>query len=51
MTAFNYDHRDFPAADSIYERIISLPIYPGMSNEDVGHVICAFDDALQKFRI
>jgi dTDP-4-amino-4,6-dideoxygalactose transaminase len=51
MTAFNYDHRDFPAADSIYERIISLPIYPGMSNEDVGHVICAVDDALQKFRI
>lgn len=51
MTAFNYDHRDFPAADSIYERIISLPIYPGMSNEDVGHVIYAVDDVLQKFRV
>jgi perosamine synthetase len=51
MTAFNYDHRDFPAADSLYERIISLPIYPGMSNEDVGHVIYAVDDVLQKFRV
>ena len=49
-TAFNYDCRDFPVADSVYERIISLPIYPGMSNEDVGHVICAVDDVLQRFR-
>ena len=49
-TAFNYDRKDFPVAESVYERIISLPIYPGMSNEDVGHVICAVDDVLQKFR-
>ena len=50
MNAFNFDRRDFPAAEAVYERIISLPIYPGMSNEDVGHVIYAVDDVLQRFR-
>ncbi|OGW29210.1 MAG: UDP-4-amino-4,6-dideoxy-N-acetyl-beta-L-altrosamine transaminase [Nitrospirae bacterium GWC2_42_7] len=50
ITTFNYDRRDFKAADSVYERIISLPIYPGMSNEEVGRVIYSVEDVLQKFR-
>ena len=47
---FDYDRREFQVAEAVYERVISLPIYPGMSNEDVGHVIYAVDDVLQRFR-
>lgn len=50
MTAFNYNAGQFSASESIYERIISLPIYPGMSNEDVEKVACSVEDVLQKFR-
>ena len=50
MTAFNYDTREFGVSESIYERIISLPIYPGMSNDDVGQVIYTVEDVLQRFR-
>lgn len=48
--AFNYDCREFAVSDSAYEQIISLPIYPGMSNEDVAQVISSVEDVLQKFR-
>jgi dTDP-4-amino-4,6-dideoxygalactose transaminase len=51
MKAFSYDHRDLPVSDSIYDRIISLPVYPGMSNEDVQHVVQSVQDTLQTFRV
>ena len=50
MTAFNYDTSEFAVSESVYKRIISLPIYPGMSNEDVERVIHSVKDVLQKFR-
>jgi dTDP-4-amino-4,6-dideoxygalactose transaminase len=50
ITAFNYDSRDFNVSESLYERVISLPIYPGMSNEEVNQVSCSVDDVLKKFR-
>jgi dTDP-4-amino-4,6-dideoxygalactose transaminase len=34
---------DFPAALGAYRRVISLPIYPGMSDEDVEDVIAAVE--------
>ena len=49
-TAFNYDPAEFAVSDSIYERIISLPIYPGMSNDDVAQVISSVEDVLRKYR-
>jgi dTDP-4-amino-4,6-dideoxygalactose transaminase len=49
-TTFNYDPAEFTVSDSIYERIISLPIYPGMSNDDVAQVISSVEDVLRKFR-
>jgi len=36
---FRYDSKDFPNAEWIYERSISLPIYPGMKDEEVDYVI------------
>ena len=32
-----------PVAEAAYERILSLPIFPGMTNEDVSRVIAAID--------
>jgi perosamine synthetase len=36
--AFGYRPEDLPVAKAVYERIISLPIYPGLSEEDVEYV-------------
>ena len=36
---FGYDSKDFPNAEWIYERSISLPIYPGMKDEEIDYVI------------
>lgn len=36
---FGYRRGDFKQAESLYERIISLPLYPGMAEEDVYDVI------------
>jgi dTDP-4-amino-4,6-dideoxygalactose transaminase len=35
---FGYRAGDFPVADSLYERIISLPLYPGLELEDARYV-------------
>lgn len=32
---FGYKEGDFPVAEKIYKRIVSLPLYPSMSNEKV----------------
>jgi dTDP-4-amino-4,6-dideoxygalactose transaminase len=36
---------DFPAAEAYYERAVTLPIYPMMSDEDVGTVVAALSVA------
>ncbi len=36
---FSLDSKSFPVAEWLYERIISLPIYPGMTNKQVNRVI------------
>lgn len=41
---------DYPAALQAYQRTISLPIYPGMSDEDVEDVIAAVESLLAMYR-
>ncbi|MBA7689172.1 UDP-4-amino-4-deoxy-L-arabinose--oxoglutarate aminotransferase [subsurface metagenome] len=36
---FAFKPKDFPVASYVYERIVSLPIYPKMIDEDVDYVI------------
>lgn len=36
---FGYQEGECPAAEAAYHRIISLPIFPGMTDEDVSRVI------------
>jgi len=38
---YGYKPEDFPVACREYQRIVSLPLYPGMSDQDVGDVINA----------
>ena len=38
---FGYKGREFPVAEDAYERLISLPMFHGMSDSDVDNVICA----------
>jgi perosamine synthetase len=47
---FGYKSEDFPVASRAFERIISLPIYPAMSEQDVQGVIAAVTDVVEKNR-
>jgi perosamine synthetase len=47
---FGYKPEDFPVASRVFERIISLPIYPAMSDRDVQRVIAAVTNVVEKNR-
>jgi dTDP-4-amino-4,6-dideoxygalactose transaminase len=47
---FGSKRGDFPQAESTFDRIISLPLYPKMSPEDVADVINAVKRIVEKFR-
>jgi perosamine synthetase len=36
---FGWRPGDLPVATSVWERLVSLPIFPGMTREEVGHVV------------
>lgn len=48
--SFGYNPEDFPNSEWLYERIISLPIYPGMPGEDVNRVIERVLDIAKRFK-
>ena len=45
-----YRSEDFPVATAAYERIISLPIYPKMTEADVNHVIESVRNLICEYR-
>jgi dTDP-4-amino-4,6-dideoxygalactose transaminase len=47
---YGYRASDFPQASAAFERIVSLPIYPMMTEQDVSCVIGAVRDLLQECR-
>jgi perosamine synthetase len=47
---FGYQPADFMNASAVYERIVSLPIYPGMSGDDVDDVIAAVRNIVETHR-
>lgn len=47
---FRYKEGDFPVAENIYSRIISLPLYPKMTARDLSSVITAVKTIIQKYR-
>lgn len=46
---YGYKPEDFPIAFREYQRIISLPIYPRMNDQDVQDVIEAVTDVVKRF--
>ncbi len=47
---FKLNWKNYPASEFIYSRIISLPIYPDLSSNQVGRVIDAVNHLTKKFR-
>ncbi|MGD0221085.1 MAG: DegT/DnrJ/EryC1/StrS aminotransferase family protein [Terriglobia bacterium] len=47
---WGYRAGQFPVAENYFERCISLPIYPGMTDNDVDRVIESLIDIVQKCR-
>lgn len=47
---FGYQPQDFPIASAVFERIISLPIYPGLTKANVESVITAVRKISKEFR-
>ena len=47
---YGYQPDDFPVAYREYQRIISLPLYPRMSHQDVEDVIEAVVDVVERYR-
>lgn len=48
--AWGYRLGDFPMAEKYFERCISLPIYPGMTDDDVERVIAELQEIAVEFR-
>jgi dTDP-4-amino-4,6-dideoxygalactose transaminase len=41
-----YGNIDLPGADRYYDRVLSIPLYPDMDNDDVTRVVEALRDVL-----
>jgi dTDP-4-amino-4,6-dideoxygalactose transaminase len=48
---FGYRRGDLPKVESIYDRIVSLPLYPSMTRSDIENVIDAVGDVTTQFRL
>jgi dTDP-4-amino-4,6-dideoxygalactose transaminase len=48
--AFQYSAGGFAVCERVYDQIISLPIYPGMTDEDAGYVAESVEHVARKFR-
>jgi UDP-4-amino-4,6-dideoxy-N-acetyl-beta-L-altrosamine transaminase len=47
---FDYKRGDFPNAECVYDRIVSLPLYPRMTEDDVRNVITAVKKVVHQHR-
>jgi dTDP-4-amino-4,6-dideoxygalactose transaminase len=47
---YGYEPEDFPVAYGAYQRLVSLPIYPRMTEGDVGDVVEAVADVVEAYR-
>lgn len=47
---YGYQQGDYPVSEKVFERIISLPLYPKMTEQDVEDVIQAVRIIVEKYR-
>jgi len=50
MNTFGYKRGDFPVAESVYDRVVSLPLFPQMSSEDAEYVVASVKLLVEKHR-
>ncbi len=50
MDVFGYKPGDFPRAEYASDRVISLPLYPAMNEEDAADVIKAVEKVIRRYR-
>src|SRR5260370_15687921 len=48
---YGYRPEQFPVAEEIYERLLSLPLYPKMTDHDADDVIAAVREIVDAYRI
>jgi dTDP-4-amino-4,6-dideoxygalactose transaminase len=48
---YGFQELDFPVAYDSFLRMLSLPLNPAMSDQDVADVIEAVHDVVQRFRV
>lgn len=46
MKKFGYQEGDYPVAEKYYDQALSLPLYPGMSDDDINNVINAVKEVI-----
>lgn len=46
---FGYKKGDFPRAEAYYERALTLPLFPKMSDQDVERVISTFKEVIKQY--
>jgi len=47
---FNYEGKDFPNSEWIFKRVVSLPIYPSLTEQEVSYIIGNIIDILKRNR-
>lgn len=47
---YGFAPEDFPVAYREYQRVVSLPLHPGLSDDDVADVIAAVKDIIERHR-
>ena len=45
---YNLNPKDFPNTEHVFERILSLPIFPKMTDEDVDYVIAKVEEGIKE---
>jgi len=48
---FGWQAEDFPVATRLWERLISLPIFPGMQEDEMNHVVETARKVCRRHRI
>jgi len=48
QTAYGYQEGDFPVAEEAFRKLVSLPLYPKMTRQDVERVIHAVRDIVER---
>ena len=48
---YGWKPKDFPVAYEEYQRVVSLPLHPGLTDEDVQDVIKAVTEVVEQYRV